>query len=114
MVLFLWWTYSFKGTTKWGILNQHVETIHGGVHYPCRQWDYEATTNPNLKGHVEAINEIVCYSCSQCYYKATRNDSLKKHVELIHEGGLYLCSLCAYKAINKGHVMSSLFMKAKN
>ena len=86
-------------------MNQHVETIHGG--------DYEATTNPNLKGHVEAINEIVCYSCSQCYYKATRNDSLKKHVELIHEGGFYSCSLCAYKAINKGHVMSSLFMKAK-
>ena len=76
---------SFRGTTKWGILNQHVETIHGGVHYPCRQWDYEATTNPNLKGHVEAINEIVCYSCSQCYYKATTNGSLKKHVEPINE-----------------------------
>ena len=68
-------------------MNQHVETIHGGVHYPCRQWDYEATTNTNLKGHVDANNEIVCYSCSQCYYKATRNDSLKKYVELIHEGG---------------------------
>jgi len=67
-----------------------------------------------LRCHVEAINEIVCYSCSQCYYKATRNDSLKKYVELIHEGGFYSCSLCAYKATNKGHVMSSLFIKAKN
>ena len=67
------------------MFNKHVETLHGGVHYTCSQWNYKATTNPNLKTHVEAINELVCYSCSQCYYKATTNDSLKKHVESIHE-----------------------------
>ena len=64
---------------------KHVETLHGGVHYTCSQWNYKATTNSNLKTHVEAINELVCYSCSQCYYKATTNDSLKKHVESIHK-----------------------------
>ena len=67
------------------MFNKHVETLHGGVHYTCSQWNYKATTNPNLKTHVEAINELVCYSCSQCYYKATTNDSLKKHVESIHK-----------------------------
>ena len=50
------------------IFNKHVETIHEGVCYTCSQWDYKATTTPNLKRHVEAINELVCYSCqlSQC------------------------------------------------
>ena len=67
------------------MFNKHVETLHGGVHYTCSQWNYKATTNSNLKTHVEAINELVCYSCSQCYYKATTNDSLKKHVESIHK-----------------------------
>ena len=67
------------------MFNKHVETLHGGEHYTCSQWNYKATTNPNLKTHVEAINELVCYSCSQCYHKATTNDSLKKHVESIHE-----------------------------
>ena len=67
------------------MFNKHVETLHGGVHYTCSQWNYKATTNSNLKTHVGAINELVCYSCSQCYYKATTNDSLKKHVESIHK-----------------------------
>ena len=39
-----------------GIFNKHVETIHEGVCYTCSQWDYKATTTPNLKRHVEAIN----------------------------------------------------------
>ena len=35
-----------------GILNQSVETIHEGIHYPCSQRCYNAKTKPNLKGDV--------------------------------------------------------------
>ena len=34
-----------------GILKEHVESVHEGVHYPCDQCDYESTTKGKLWRH---------------------------------------------------------------
>ena len=78
-------------------MNQHVETIHEGVHYPCSQWDYKGTTNE------EAINELFYYSCNICEYKATDKGHPKSQVKSNHECICNPYSQCDYITTNEGN-----------
>ena len=40
-----------------GDLKKHVESIHEGVRYPCKQCEYAATQAGDLKRHVESKHE---------------------------------------------------------
>ena len=57
----------------------HIESIHGGVRYPCDQCQYKATTISTLKRHIESIHKGAAYLCDQCQYIATIMSSLNTY-----------------------------------
>ena len=67
------------------VLNQHKQSKHEGIRYPCDHCEDAFTTKGILKKHK---HEGIRYSCDQCEYAATQLSDLKWHKQSKHEGSI--------------------------
>ena len=65
-------------------LNQHIQSAHKGLKFPCDQCVYQATRKDKLWAHIRSVHEKVKYPCNQCEYKATTQSNLKSHYQRKH------------------------------
>ena len=54
-----------------GFEHEPKRTKRSTAEFPCKEFEYVATTANSLKAHVESKHEGVRYPCSQCKYAAT-------------------------------------------
>lgn len=59
-------------------LKKHQQSKHEGLSF-CQQCEYRAILQGNLETHVQSKHEFVRYSCKQFEFQATRQDQLKAH-----------------------------------
>ena len=78
--------------------------VHEEVKYPCRQCDYQATTQGRLMIHKGAVHEGVKYPCRQCDHQATSNGDLARHTRAVYEGVQYPCRKCDCQATTQGNL----------
>lgn len=62
----------------------HVESIHDGIEYDCKQSDYKARQNSALKTHMRQHEGK--FSCSKCTKTCSSEDRLKIHIAMKQNG----------------------------
>jgi len=96
-------------------MQEHEKTIHGGIKYPCPEFDCPYTTSDvkELEEHVEIHQDFVI-PCEFCEYKAQSMRKLNDHMDESHEGIKYYCGQCEYNATKREELKSHEDMMHKH
>ena len=62
--------------------------------YSCDMCDYKATHKGIVDRHMDSVHGDVWHSCDQCDYKTKWKDNLKKHLDSGLPGHWYICDQC--------------------
>ena len=99
---------TFSGRNRNQKLSRHVDAIHRGIKYKCKQCPKEYTQTEHLKKHVEAIHGGIKYRCQQCPKEYNQSENLKTHVKITHEGQKFLCHHCSVTFGRKENLYSHI------
>ena len=83
-------------------MQEHDKTVHGGIKYPCPEFDCPYTTSDvkELEEHVEIHQEFEI-PCEFCEYKAQAMRKLNDHMDECHDGITFYCGHCEFKATER-------------
>ena len=124
---------NFK-TVRVSKFNQHKQSYHNGLLYPCGQCDYKVFYEGNVSVHRRSKHEGIRYQCDQCGHKCTQKlqllihkqtkhgeiqdmfeydqsehrectrKRLDKHKIIIHEAIWHQCDICRYRSTQGIHL----------
>ena len=80
-------------------LKIHVQGVHEGIAYPCDQCLYVSKRKSDLLMHSKSKHTHIFFGCSEenCSYETYSENVLKKHVESEHEGIAHPCAICGQR-----------------
>ena len=98
-------------------LNNHKETAHKNVDFPCPLCDYRSNNVSNLKMHVRNMHVDVGKKafCHLCPASFRAQGSLRQHIDLNHYGNKYVkCDICSKQFYNNSQLRRHMKVHGSN
>eukprot|EP00088_Acartia_fossae_P023320 TRINITY_DN2436_c0_g1_i10.p1 TRINITY_DN2436_c0_g1~~TRINITY_DN2436_c0_g1_i10.p1 ORF type:complete len:616 (-),score=97.87 TRINITY_DN2436_c0_g1_i10:160-2007(-) len=89
-------------------LKHHVEKVHRGIRWPCKQCDYVGGYKSDLNRHIKVTHEGFLLKCTLCKYTTPKKCRLSWHMSKVHqqgpEGTKWVCDMCEFVAGYEGEL----------